>query len=66
MIVLESGPKRSALSSISNAVCNDLFRVANAFIIRYSSISEGGGRIIWPVNELWLCFESLHRVFGAK
>lgn len=38
-LILESELKRSTLSSISNTVCSDLFRVANAFNIRYSSIT---------------------------
>ena len=65
-LILESEPKRSTLSSISNVVCSDLFRAANAFNIRYNGIGEDSGRIVWPMNELQLCLESLHRIFGAK
>lgn len=65
-LILGSEPKRSAFSSISNVVCSDLFRVTNAFNIRYNGISEDSGGIIWPMNELQLCLESLHRIFGAK
>lgn len=29
-------------------------------------ISEDSGGIIWPMNELQLRLESLHRIFGVK